>query len=155
MGTSKRNKGTSGFTVIEILLVMLTMVTLLKVILPNMRAMQSEGNLTKVDEELTTLKTAIISYWRAHNSNYPDNISSDLVDTTPQLLASPLADPFKTEGNTYGYEKGVDSAFGPWFAVFSKGPNGDTLSVVFESGNRRIRYGGSGRVVSNAPVLKY
>ncbi len=153
MKTQRRRS--AGFTVIEVLLVMLTIATLLKVILPNMREMQSEGSLTKVDEELVTLKTAIISYWRAHNNLYPDNITTDLVNTTPQLLASPMADPFRTEGTTYGYEKGVDASFGPWFAVFSKGPRGDTLSVVFEAGNRRIRYGGSGRVVSNAPVVKY
>lgn len=150
-----QRKQNAGFTIIEVLLVMLTIATLLKVILPNMRSMQSEGNLTKVDEELVTLKTAIISYWRAHNNNYPDNITTDLVNTTPQLMASFMNDPFKTDGSTYGYEKGNDSAFGPWFAVFSKGPKGDTLSVVFESANRRLRYGGGGRVVSNAPVVKY
>lgn len=149
-----RSLNNRGFTIIELLLIMLTMVTLMKVLLPNMKGMQSEGALSKVDEELVTLKTAITSYWRNHNA-YPGNITSDLVNTTPQLLSAPLKDPFNTDNGTYGYETGNDPSFGPWFAVYSKGPRGDTTAVDFESANRRLRFGGSGRVISNAPVVKF
>jgi len=145
----------SGFTLIEILLIMLTITTLLQMILPNIRGMQAEGNLTRVEQELGTLKTAIISYWRAHDYTYPTNITTDLVEATPQILASMLFDPFRTVGNTYGYQTGDDPTFGPWFAVYSKGPKGDTTSVDFDIATQHVRYNGTGRVVSNAPVLKY
>jgi len=150
-----RNKvaNQSGFTLMEILLVMITISTLLQIVIPNVRGILAEGHLTKVDGELNTLKSAIVSYWRMNNE-YPSNITTDLTTATPQLLAGVMFDPFKTTGNTYGYQTGTDATFGPWFAVFSKGPKGDTTSVTFETVTQHVVYSGSGRVVSNAPVLR-
>ncbi len=149
-----RRPRTTCFTFIEIMLVAITATTLLGKILPHIRSKQAEGHLARVDDALTTLKNAILAYQRAHANASPENITLDLVNATPPLLASPMVDPFQTDGTTYGYERGTDPAFGSWFAVYSKGPKGDTNSVAWESTNHRLRYAGSGRVVSNAPVVK-
>ncbi len=148
--------GRAGFTLIELLLTMGMIAALLSVVLPNIRAMIAEGQLTKVDGELSSIKTAVTSYWRNNTNVYPPNIHSALVNATPQMISQVMPDPFNTDlvNQTYGYATGDDSTFGPYFIIYSKGPKGDTLTATFDSAHQWIAYTGGGRVVSNAPVVK-
>lgn len=150
-------KGNQGFTLVELVTVMMVVAVLLNIIIPNLTGMQNEAQLTKVEGELATLKTAIVSYWRNNNNAYPPNIHSALTSASPAIVTTILTDPYKTDtanSNTYGYKKGTDATFGDYFAVYSKGPKGDTTNVTWDAANQRITYTGSGRCASNAPVVK-
>ena len=144
--------GNKGFTLVELVIVMAVIALILSVVIPNLRGMQQEGQITKAESELQTLKTAITSYWRNNNNAYPADISAALTGASPQVITQELQDPFKTAGNTYGYVQGTDANFGDYFIVYSKGPKGDTAAPAFANG--KVTFSGSGRVVSNAPVEK-
>ncbi len=152
----KMQSGTKGFTLVELVIVMAVIAVILSVVIPNLRGMQQESQLTKVEGELNTLKTAVTSFWRNNANQYPANIYTALTTATPQLLPATLPDPFNTDAAnaTYGYLKGNDATFGDYFAIYSKGPKGDTAAPTWDAANQRFTYSGSGRVVSNAPILK-
>src|SRR5436305_14542520 len=99
-----RKQSQKGFTLVELVIVMAVIAVILSVVIPNLRGMQVESQLTKVDGELNTLKTAVTSYWRNNSNKYPTNIHSNLTTAIPQIIAAPLADPFVTDStnNTYG-----------------------------------------------------
>ena len=143
-----------GFTLVELVIVMAVIAVILSVVIPNLRGMQAESQLTKSEGELNTLKTAITSYWRNNSNAYPANISGALINASPQIIALALQDPFNTASGTYGYSSGNDADFGDYFAVYTKGPKADTTAITWDSTNNRITYTGGGRVVSNAPVVK-
>jgi prepilin-type N-terminal cleavage/methylation domain-containing protein len=147
-------KSQKGFTLVELVIVMAVIAVILSVVIPNLRGMQAESQLTKAEGELNTLKTAITSYWRNNSNAYPSNITTDLTGASPQIIPANLQDPFNTASGTYGYTSGTDSVFGDYFAVYTKGPKADTTSVTWDTSNKRISYGGGGRVISNAPVSK-
>ncbi len=152
----KQTTNQKGFTLVELVIVMAVIALILSVVIPNLRGMQQEGQITKAESELQTLKTAVVSYWRNNSNAYPANIHSALTGASPTVISSVLADPFITDGsnNTYGYVTGTDTNFGPYFAIYTKGPKGDTDLPSWDSTNGRFTYSGSGRVVSNAPVIK-
>ncbi len=150
----KRTKRNSGFTLVELVIVMAVIAVILSVVIPNLRGMQAESQLTKAEGELNTLKTAITSYWRNNSNAYPSNIVGDLVNASPQIIPASLQDPFNTASGTYGYTSGNDTDFGDYFAIFTKGPKADTTAVTWDGTNNRVTYSGGGRVVSNAPVVK-
>ncbi len=144
-----------GFTLVELVIVMAVIGLILSAVIPNLRGMQVEGQLTKSEAELNTLKTAITSFWRNNGNAYPTDIVTALTGASPAVITSPLGDPWKTDGtnNTYGYSKGNDATFGDYFIVYTKGPQADT-APSFDGTLQKVKYTGSGRVVSNAPLLK-
>lgn len=150
----KRTKRNSGFTLVELVIVMAVIAVILSVVIPNLRGMQAESQLTKSEGELNTLKTAITSYWRNNSNAYPSNITTDLTNASPQIIPASLQDPFNTANGTYAYTSGNDTDFGDYFAVYTKGPKADTTTVSWDATNNRVTYTGGGRVVSNAPVVK-
>ena len=149
-------KNQKGFTLVELVIVMAVIALILSVVIPNLRGMQQEGQITKAEAELQTLKTAVVSYWRNNANAYPANVHAALTGASPTVITSKLADPFLTDAVnvTYGYLTGTDATFGPYFAIYTKGPNGDTAAPTWDAVNGRFTYSGSGRVVSNAPVVK-
>ena len=147
-------KNQKGFTLVELVIVMAVIAVILSVVIPNLRGMQAESQLTKSEGELNTLKTAITSYWRNNSNAYPADITTSLTNASPQIIPASLQDPFNTASGTYGYTSGTDADFGDYFAVYTKGPKADTTAVVWDSTNNRVTYTGGGRVVSNAPVVK-
>jgi len=64
-------KDKTGFSLIELVIVMMVIGMILSIGIANFRAMQVEGQYTKSENELGTLKTAVASYWR-HNKVFPD-----------------------------------------------------------------------------------
>jgi type IV pilus assembly protein PilA len=152
MNTVRTNK---GFTLVELVIVMAVIALILSVIIPNLRGMQQEGQLTKAEGELQTLKTAVTSYWRNNNNTYPADITVALTGATPNIVSTALPDPWNTDavGNTYGYVTGNDATFGDYFIIYTRGPTADT-APVFDAAGQRVTFTGSGRVVSNAQVVK-
>lgn len=142
-----------GFSLVELVIVMAVMALILSIAIPNFRAMQQEGQISQVEGQLNTLKTAVISYWKNHDMVYPSNIHSDLLAASPNVIQQPLKDPWTTDStnNTFGYLVGSDSIFGQYFIIYTKGPLGDT-APTWDATNKRVNFSGSGRVVSSAPL---
>ena len=145
-----------GFTLVELVIVMAVIALILSVVIPNLRGMQQEGQITKAESELQTLKTAVVSYWRNNANTYPADIHGTLTAASPAVITSVLVDPFITDAanNTYGYLTGTDTNFGTYFAIYTKGPKGDTSAPTWVAADGKFTYSGTGRVVSNAPVEK-
>ena len=144
-----------GFTLVELVIVMSVIALILSIAIPHFHAMQNEGQLTQVEGDLNTLKSAVVAYWKNNDFVYPPNVHTALTGMTPAVITKTLNDPFNTDttNNTYGYSTGVDTTFGAYFIVYTKGPNGDT-SPTWDGTNKRVNYTGSGLVVSSAPVVK-
>ena len=145
----------SGFSLIELVIVMAVIALILSIAIPNFRAMQQEAQISKIEGDLNTLKSAVTAYWKNHEFTYPSNIHSVLTGTIPSVITQTIADPFSTDSTnkTYGFVTGSDSTFGAFFYIYTKGPGADT-SPNWDSTNKRVTYSGSGRVVSSAPVEK-
>ncbi len=148
-------KSHKAFTLVELVIVMAVIALILSVAIPNFRGMQQNGQLTQVEGELNTVKSAVISYWKNHEFVYPTNIHTMLVSASPAVITRVLPDPFKTDttNNTYGYITGSDSVFGQYFIIYTKGPLGDTLPT-WNATEQKVHFSGSGLAVSSAPVVK-
>jgi len=145
----------SGFTLIELLLTMGIITNILATVMPDMNAMFMDAKLSKAEQELLTIKSAVGAYWKNNSFVYPSNISTDLVNSTPQVLTHTLKDPWTTDTveDTYGYLLGDDPVFGPYFAIYTWGPRYDTVPV-WNAVSQKIEYSGTGKVVGNAPILR-
>jgi len=143
----------AGFTVVELLIVVAVIAIILGIVLPNYSNIHQDGLQNQVENELETLKVAVLSYWRHNGTTFPPNITSALTTASPVVITQITTDPWKTDvaSNTYGYATGSDAAFGDYFVIYSKGPKGDT-SPQWDSDNKKVVYTGTGKVVSNAPV---
>ena len=117
-------KGTTGFTLVELIIVLAVIAIILGVVIPAIRGMQEEANLTRAEQELHTLETAVMSYYR-HNGSFPAGITTDLTGASPQIVENTLVDPFDTDsGNsTYGYITANDADFGDYFIIYTQGPD--------------------------------
>jgi len=136
----KRQKGAtmmkSGFTLIELMIVMVVMAILVSISLPRLKGMRDEGNITKATGELRTLKTAMESYAMHHSDTYPASSTTPYdtyldaggVGTGPQLIHSVLNDPFDSS-NEYYYILGTDTDY---YAICSKGIDGVADVVASE-----------------------
>jgi general secretion pathway protein G len=105
-----------GFTLIEILIVIVVIGILVGVLLPNFRGTQDEANIQRARSELRTLATALESYY-IHNSNAFPGALSSLTSATPRIITRIPDDPFN---GTTDYQYDTDSGY---YAVWSVGPD--------------------------------
>ena len=84
--TSHERRATSdGFTLIEMMIVIVVIAILLGVLLPQFRGTQDEAAINRAKSELRTIATAIESYY-IHNSNtLPTNLTA-LITATPRII---------------------------------------------------------------------
>jgi prepilin-type N-terminal cleavage/methylation domain-containing protein len=152
---SRKGAKTKGFTLVELVIVMSVISIILSYVVPSLKGLQDEAELTKAEGELNTIKTAVISYWRNYDNVFPVNITAALTKATPNIIEAPLTDPFETDmtNNTYGYIEGTDADFGIYFIAYSRGPKHDSVPV-WNTTHNNVTFTGSGAVVSNAPVIK-
>lgn len=108
-----------GFTLIEMMIVMVVIATLLGVLLPQFRGAQDEASEQRARAELRTLATAIESF-ALHNSNaLPAALSTlTLTTTSPRIVSQIPNDPFRASGNAYSYAKDTN---GVYYIVWSYG----------------------------------
>ena len=117
-----------GFTLVELLVVITVIAILLGITIPRFKGMQDEANRSKAKAELTTLQTAVES-WYIHQTPqaYPPSsttvCASSLVTASPKMVASPLYDPFAATGTEYNY---AISPAGAYYVIWSVGPTGST-----------------------------
>ena len=121
-----RNK---GFTLIEMLIVIVIITALIGIALPRLRSMQSEGDYAKARGELRTLQVAVESFYVHHNRAYPvqtttvdtawQGDASSLTTAVPQIIAGVLMDPFNT-ATEYRYATSAASNSN-YYVIFSLG----------------------------------
>ena len=114
-----------GFTLVELLIVIMVIAILIGIALPRFGGMRDEGNTTKAAAELRTLQAAVESWYMHRNPHtYPvagGSWETILAATTtvPQILGSVLYDPFGASATTqYRY-----ALSGSYYVIWSLGPN--------------------------------
>jgi len=151
----------SGFTLLEILIVMGVILILAGIILPSFRGFQNEANFTKAHSDLSMLKTGVESYRRYRAGVLPENITTNLTQSSPQIITEVLSDPFETiacslakTGFTYAYVTDNILGFGNLYVIYSLG-FGKNGTVTWDSSrtvNIVVSVNDNAIAVSNAPV---
>lgn len=117
-------KNKRGFTLIELMVVMVVISILIGIAIPRFKGMQDQANVSKAQMELRTIQAGIESYYINQNpKEYPvstDTIIADsLLDASPKIINEILYDPFLPE-QEYNYYLSEDEQF---YVIFSAGVN--------------------------------
>lgn len=110
-------KGEKGFTLIEMMIVIVVIAILLGVMLPQFRGAQDEASMSRAKSEMRTLATAIESYY-IHNSNTLPATLTTLITATPRIISVVPDDPFRASGTDYSYAKDSNNVY---YVVYSYG----------------------------------
>lgn len=113
----RSGKGTAGgFTLIEMMIVIVVISILVGVLLPNFRGTQDEANIQRARSEMRTIATSLESYY-IHNSNAFPSALTSLTSVTPRIINRVPSDPFN--GST-AYQYATSSGY---YVVWSYGPD--------------------------------
>jgi len=120
-----------GFTLIEMMIVIVVIAILIGVLLPQFRGTQDEAAIQRARSELRTVATALESYY-IHNSNaFPAALSS-LTSASPRIITTIPDDPFRAGTNDYSYLRSTNTNY---YVVFSYGPDRDAeISAISDAG---------------------
>lgn len=105
-----------GFTLIEMMIVIVVIAILIGVLLPNFRGTQDEASVSRAKAELRTLATAVESYY-IHHSNALPTALSNLTSATPRIVTVIPDDPFRASTD---YTYSVDSN-NVYYVIYSYG----------------------------------
>jgi type II secretion system protein G len=106
-----------GFTLIEMMIVIVVIAILIGVLLPNFRGTQDEAAEQRARSELRTLATAIESYY-IHNTNTLPTTLTALITATPRIVSAVPDDPFRSGTNDYSYARDTNAVY---YVVWSYG----------------------------------
>ena len=106
-----------GFTLIEMLIVLVVISIIIGVVLPNFRGTQDEASFQRAKADLRTIATAIESYY-IHNSNATPAALSNLTSASPTIVTVVPDDPFRPSGNDYSYFTDSNNTY---YVAFSYG----------------------------------
>ena len=106
-----------GFTLIEMMIVIVVIAILIGVLLPQFRGTQDEAAIQRARSELRTVATALESYY-IHNSNAFPSALSSLTSATPRIISTVPDDPFRGGTNDYSYYVSANTNY---YVVFSYG----------------------------------
>src|SRR3972149_5345617 len=67
----KRLSNKKGFTLVELLVVVIILAILAAVVIPQLRSSSQDAKLSALDSDLSTARSAIELYYHQHNSSYP------------------------------------------------------------------------------------
>ena len=153
-------RGSKGFTIIELLIVIAVIAILVGIALPRFKGMRDEGNIARAKGELRTLQSAVESY-RIHTGTYPATGATwqtALTGATPQIVSAAMNDPFAAAGTQYVLVLSSGTG-GNFYAIYSVGPaaNGavsavsDTTGAVTETNGTSCIYVGNGSTPDTQP----
>ena len=108
---------TLGFTLIEMMIVIVVIAILLGVLLPQFRGTQDEANEQRARSEMRTIATAIESYYIHNNNTLPTTLTT-LITATPRIINVVPDDPFRSGSNDYSLAKDTN---GVYYVVWSYG----------------------------------
>ena len=118
----KRVKGNeSGFTLVELLIVVIILSILAAVIIPQLRGSTENARLSSLDTNLAAVRSALEIYYLQHGNVYPGNIANDTTGITTAAHAS-ASDAFNKQmskysdvnGNTSDVYDATTFKFGPY-----------------------------------------
>jgi len=119
-----------GFTLLELLMVIMVIAILIGIALPRFQGMVEEGNIAKAKGELRTLQTAVESYYMHNNNAYPATTStaleSALSTASPSIIDHVPTDPFST--SDYVYVMGGTGS--KYYIIYSVGPAGNGRASI-------------------------
>ena len=115
MGTQRGKQ--AGFTLIEMMIVIVVIAILIGTLLPQFRGTQDEASSQRARSELRTLATAVESYY-IHNSNALPTTLTTLITASPRIVSVVPDDPFRTSGTDYSLAKDTN---GVYYVIWSYG----------------------------------
>ena len=116
-GSMKPKRRRGGFTLIEMMIVIVVIAILIGVLLPQFRGTQDEASIQRARSELRTIATALESYY-IHNSNAMPLALTSMTTATPRIINSIPNDPFRGGANAYGYYRDTNNIY---YVAFSYG----------------------------------
>lgn len=120
-----------GFTIIELLIVIVVISILIGIAIPRFRGMREEGNIAKSKGELRTLQAAVESYY-IHNDAYPATSSAALetalAAAVPNIINNVPTDPFDTTSSDYVYVRGGTND--KYYLIYSVGPGQNGSAII-------------------------
>ncbi len=139
----------SGFTLLELIIVIVAISILLFIALPRFRGMDEEAKIAQAKGDLGALQTAVESYYIYHNNDYPGDLA-DLTTATPNVIGPSLpTDPFNP-GVNYGYSCPGSVGQRQYYVISSVGPGGNGNATISMAGIINEINGSSCIYVSNA-----
>lgn len=129
IGTREKTKmSLTGFTLIELFIVMAIIVIIIAISVPGFQRMRANANISKAKGDLEMLKAAVESYMSHQDpASYPNSTTQlwqDYLRTAiPRIVEKALYDPFRGDGKTYEYQY-VLSGDGNYYCIWSWGIDG-------------------------------
>lgn len=117
--TMKRNSAQQGFTLIEIMVVMVILGLLVAIVAPNIMGRSEQAKVTVAETQLSNIANAL-SLYRLDNSHYPSTQQG-----LEALVSRPSGSPEPKNWNSDGYLKNVpDDPWGSPYQYVSPGTEG-------------------------------
>lgn len=110
-----------GFTLIEILIVIMIIAIILTFMGISVKGMQIEANISKTKGDLRTVQLAIEAYYKNHDNAFPpeENYQRTLLLVNPRVLQGNMFDPFaKSINEQYIYKLSPNTHY---FVIYSLG----------------------------------
>ena len=79
------HNNSSGFTLIEMLIVIIILGILVMIIIPQINVSSDEARLNTMRTNLKTVRNAIELYYHQHDNTYPGAVNMNGSGTTPQV----------------------------------------------------------------------
>jgi len=127
-----------GFTLVEILIVIVVIAAIFSFMGITVSGMQNEAKTSKARADIRTIQVAVEAYHKNNGHSFPaeENYQRILLDASPRILPSNMFDPFAKVINTqYQYKL---SPNGKYYAIYSLGIWRRGEVSVSDSGNVTI-----------------